>query len=164
MKVKELSREQLIELKQNYLSTLNEDCSYDDLADADNKVSDEEIFEVFGFTEFVPDDFSSKVRKEVTYEQFIKDLDELREDYSKMYQYMTIDGEECKGDTSTYTLGMHTTYFNDFEINFLALSYVVNTPYDGTEGYGGAKCLEGWTDEMIWKEITKHSEKVYRLE
>ena len=62
MKVKELSREQLIELKQNYLSTLNKDCSYMDLADADEKVSDQEIFEVFGDTDFTPDDFNSKGR------------------------------------------------------------------------------------------------------
>lgn len=68
MKVKELSREQLIELKQYYLATLNEGCSYDDLADADNKVSDQEIFEVFGDTDFTPDDFNSKGREEVTYE------------------------------------------------------------------------------------------------
>lgn len=164
MKVKELSREQLIELKQNYLSTLNKDCSYMDLANADEKVSDEEIFEVFGGTEFTPDDFSSKGREEVTYEQFLQDLKVLRNDPSKMFQYLTINGDMYEDDCSNYTLGLHTTYFDDFEITFLALSYVVNTPHDGTEGYGGAKCLEGWTDDMIWKEITKHSDKVYRLD
>ena len=165
MKVKELSREQLIELKQNYLSTLNKDCSYMDLADADNKVSDEEIFEVFGDTEFVPDDFfSSKEREEVTYEQFIEDLKVLRNDPSKMFQYLTIDGEEYEDYCSNYTLGLHTTYFDDFEITFLALSYVVNIPCDGCLGYGGADCLEGWTDEMIWAKITQYSDKVYRLD
>lgn len=60
MKVKELSREQLIELKQYYLATLCGGCSYDDLADADNKVSDRQVFEVFGDTEFTPDDFNSR--------------------------------------------------------------------------------------------------------
>ena len=161
MKVKELSREQLIELKQNYLSTLNKDCSYMDLADADEKVSDQKIFEVFGDTEFVPDDFfSSKEREEVTYEQFVEDLKVLRNDSSKIFQYLTINEDDC----SNYTLGLHTTYFDDFEITFLALSYVVNTPCDGDLGYGGAKCLEGWTDEMIWAEITQHSDKVYRLD
>lgn len=163
MKVKELSREQLIELKQNYLSTLNNDCSYMDLADADEKVSDQEIFEVFEGTEFTPDDFNAKGRELVTYEQFVKDLKELRNDASKMYQYLTIDSD-MEGDCYNYTLGMHTTYFDDFEIEFLALSYVVNTPQEDVIGYGGAKCLEGWTDEMIWAEITQYSDKVYYLD
>ena len=164
MEVIELSREQLIELKQYYLATPNKDCSYMDLSDADNKVSDQEIFEVFGDTDFTPDDFYSKGREEVTYEQFIEDLKELRNDPSKMYSYLTIDGEEYEDDCSNYTLGMHTTYFDDFEITFLALSYVVNIPCDGCLGYGGADCLEGWTDEMIWAKITQYSDKVYRLD
>lgn len=165
MTVKELSREQLLELKQNYLSTLNEDCSYMDLANADEKVSDQEIFEVFCGTEFTPDDFNSKGRELVTYEQFVEDLKVLRNDPSKMFTYVTIDGEEYEDDCSNYTLGMHTTYFDDFEIEFLALSYVVNTPQEGDgTGYGGAKCLEGWTDEMIWAEITQNSDKVYYLD
>lgn len=169
MTVKDLHRKQLIELKQNYLCTLNgnhgvhEGVSYNELANADELVSDEEIFEVFEGTEFSPDDFSMSSR-EVDYEQFVKDLEEIRKDTSKMVQYVTIDGEEYEDDCSNYTLGMHTTYFDDFEIEFLALSYVVNTPQEGDTGYGGAKCLEGWTDEMIWAEITQHSDKVYYLD
>ena len=143
MKVKELSREQLIELKQYYLATPNKDCSYMDLANADKKVSDKE---------------------EVTYEQFVEDLKVLRNDPSKMFQYLTFNGDRYEDDCSNYTLGLHTTYFDDFEITFLALSYVVNTPCEGELGYGGAKCLEGWTDEMIWAEITQNSNNVYRLD
>ena len=135
-----------------------------DLSDADKKVSDKEIFEVFGDTEFTPDDFYSKGREEVTYEQFVEDLKVLRNDPSKMYQYLTFNGDRYEDDCSNYTLGLHTTYFDDFEITFLALSYVVNTPCEGDLGYGGAKCLEGLTDEMIWAEITAHSDKVYRLD
>lgn len=164
MKVKELSREQLIELKQYYLATPNKDCSYMDLADADKKVSDKEIFEVFGDTDFTPGDFYSKGREEVTYERFIEDLKVLRNDPSKMFQYLTFNGDRYEDDCSNYTLGLHTTYFDDFEITFLALSYVVNTPCEGDLGYGSAKCLEGWTDEMIWAEITQNSDKVYRLD
>lgn len=62
MKVEELSREQLVELKQNYLTELSdkrngEGVSYWELANADELVSDEEIFDYYAGTDFVPEDF-----------------------------------------------------------------------------------------------------------
>lgn len=58
MSVEELSRDQLIELKQNYLEeVLGEETSWYDLANADNIVSDEYVFAQEGATEFVMDDF-----------------------------------------------------------------------------------------------------------
>ena len=45
MSVKDLTREQLIELKQRYYTERNENVSYGELADIDNLVSDDEIFE-----------------------------------------------------------------------------------------------------------------------
>ena len=64
MKVTELTREQLCELKQNYLCELcdrrtNETPSYGELAAADATVTDEEIFAYYAGTEFVPEDFST---------------------------------------------------------------------------------------------------------
>ena len=63
MKVTELNREQLEELKQNYLTRKNEEngegTSYGELADADRLVSDEEIFNEYADTEFTEDDFFS---------------------------------------------------------------------------------------------------------
>ena len=70
--VKGLSREQLVELKQSYLGRLDEEgilnqtlygeeCDIGltsmELADADNLVSDEKIFEEYAGTSFTDDDF-----------------------------------------------------------------------------------------------------------
>lgn len=62
MNVNELSREQLVELKQNYLCELadkrnGEGVSYGELASADELVSDDEIFDYYSGTDFVTEDF-----------------------------------------------------------------------------------------------------------
>lgn len=61
MTVYDLNRDQLVELKQNYLTENMEEqgygVSYDVLADADNIISDERIYEIYAGTEFSPDDF-----------------------------------------------------------------------------------------------------------
>lgn len=59
MSVYELSKNQLIELKQNYLCEVQKNVSYGELCDADNIISDEEIFSEYGNVEFSKDDFSS---------------------------------------------------------------------------------------------------------
>ena len=59
MSVYELSKNQLIELKQNYLCVVQKNVSYGELCDADNIVSDEEIFSEYGNVEFSKDDFLS---------------------------------------------------------------------------------------------------------
>lgn len=55
--VKELSREQLTQLKQGYYMQLHETVSYSELAAIDELVSDEEMYEEYAGVEFVPDDF-----------------------------------------------------------------------------------------------------------
>ena len=70
MKVTELNREQLIELKQNYLTEImdrrtGESPSLGELAEANETVSDEEIFKFYADTEFVPDDFSCSMEEEL---------------------------------------------------------------------------------------------------
>lgn len=57
MKVTELSRDQLVELKQHYLCDTSYHVYTSELADADNIISDEEIFEEYADTEFTEDDF-----------------------------------------------------------------------------------------------------------
>ena len=57
MSVYELSNNQLIELKQNYLYEVQENVSYGELCDADNIVSDEEIFQAYSCTVFSSEDF-----------------------------------------------------------------------------------------------------------
>lgn len=58
MSVEELPREALQELKQRYYAEkYDKDLSYDELADIDNIVSDEEVFDEYGGTLFTEDDF-----------------------------------------------------------------------------------------------------------
>lgn len=62
MKVKELNRQELIELKQNYYcNELGNSASYGELADIDNIVTDEEIFNFYDYVDFVKDDFFCNV-------------------------------------------------------------------------------------------------------
>ena len=56
MKLKDLTDEERLELKQNYL-TRDNDVSYGELADADRLVTDEELEAEYGSTEFTKDDF-----------------------------------------------------------------------------------------------------------
>ena len=56
MKLKDLTDEERLELKQNYL-TRDKDVSYGELADADQLVADEELEAEYGSTEFTKDDF-----------------------------------------------------------------------------------------------------------
>lgn len=58
LRVQDLSREQMIELKQNYYCEQHDDASYGELADIDLLVSDEEIYKEYWDTEFSPDDFA----------------------------------------------------------------------------------------------------------
>ena len=57
MSVYELSKNQLIELKQNYLCEVQKNISYGELCDADNIISDEEIFQTYSCTDFSSEDF-----------------------------------------------------------------------------------------------------------
>ncbi len=76
MKVKELNRDQLTELKGKYLdSKIYEEekrgASYGELAQADELVSDSEIFEEYAGIDFVNDDFACTTGK-----QSIEELEE----------------------------------------------------------------------------------------
>lgn len=57
MTVREFNRDQLIQLKQSYLTRDNTDVSYGELAEADNLVDDETIFDEYGNTIFSEEDF-----------------------------------------------------------------------------------------------------------
>lgn len=61
--VKELSREELIELKQHYYTEKNKNVSWGELADIDSLVSDEEIFKEYADTDFVDEDFAINSNK-----------------------------------------------------------------------------------------------------
>lgn len=57
MTVHELNRDQMLQLKQDYLCNTQESVSWGELADADSLVSDTTIMEEYGGINFVPDDF-----------------------------------------------------------------------------------------------------------
>lgn len=62
MKITELNREQLIQVKQNYYTQkqaeAGEGVSYLELASIDELATDAEIFEEFAAVDFTPDDFT----------------------------------------------------------------------------------------------------------
>ena len=59
MSVKELNKEQITQLKQNYYcNVLNINASYEELANINNLVDDIEIYEYYNDTYFVDDDFT----------------------------------------------------------------------------------------------------------
>lgn len=63
MKVRELTRDQLVELKGNFLCEIadrriGESPSYYELANADSIVTDEDVFAFYDGIDFVPEDFS----------------------------------------------------------------------------------------------------------
>lgn len=66
MSVYELSREQLIELKQIYLCLQGDALSYGELAAADDIVNDETVLEGYAATSFTDDDFCCTANKEET--------------------------------------------------------------------------------------------------
>jgi hypothetical protein len=62
MKLKDLTQEQKIELKQALL-TQDRDVSYGELANADELVSDKQLEDAYGSTEFTEDDFFCTCQK-----------------------------------------------------------------------------------------------------
>ena len=58
MTVRELSREQLEQLKQDYfVQRYGENISYDELANIDKLVGDDEVFDYYGDVYFTKEDF-----------------------------------------------------------------------------------------------------------
>ena len=57
MSYKELNREHILALKQNYLVRTQDNVSYNELAEADNLVSDEELEQEYKNVNFVEEDF-----------------------------------------------------------------------------------------------------------
>ena len=57
MSYKELNRDQILALKQNYLVRTQSNVSYNELAEADNLVSDEELEQEYKNVDFVEEDF-----------------------------------------------------------------------------------------------------------
>lgn len=57
MSYDELNRDQILALKQNYLVRTQNNVSYNELAEADNLVSDEELEQEYKNVNFVEEDF-----------------------------------------------------------------------------------------------------------
>lgn len=78
MTVYDLNRDQLAELKQHYLTeqmdARGESPSWGELADADDIISDEEIYDAYAGTIFSLDDFSSSEEESEEEYQFSADL------------------------------------------------------------------------------------------
>lgn len=58
MTVHELSKDQILALKQAYLCAHQDSVSWGELIDADSIITDKEIMEIYADTNFTEDDFS----------------------------------------------------------------------------------------------------------
>lgn len=78
MRVRDLNREQLEELKQHYYCE-SHNTSWDDLVNIDTLVSDEEIFNEYSMVEFCNDDFfcSTGCDENESYDDMVKEIDDL---------------------------------------------------------------------------------------
>lgn len=97
MNVKELNLDQINELKQKYYMQKHEKVSYDELANIDDYVTNEEIVEEYMGIDFVNDDFFCTMGKdsEINLKDFVRqEIDELyREDMDGNELEVTIDDE-----------------------------------------------------------------------
>ena len=63
MTIRELTRDQLLQVKQHYLTLKRDEAgegvSYGELAEADELITDEELFEAYSDTEFSEGDFEA---------------------------------------------------------------------------------------------------------
>ena len=117
MTLQQLNRDQLLELKQRILAddyaNNGEEPSYEELANADELVSDAVVYLLYGDTNFSPDDFSSSAGEEYFRLELgertgsradrasdLRDIaDELEEgNYSGIVSYGTTWGIESVGD------------------------------------------------------------------
>lgn len=110
MTVYELTPNQKIELKQNYLAQKNEEngegTSYGEFADVDNLVSDAEIFAEYEDTDFVPDDFFCTAIDNETAEDIAQECEKFMNEHNLSYGRYEEDGRGfCGYEISTYTDG-----------------------------------------------------------
>ena len=88
MTVRELNRDQLQQLKLNYYTHGGVvDISYEDAADIDNIISDEEIYAEYAGIVFVPDDFFG-YSDDDEYVHFAINTNGYRNDISDMLRYI----------------------------------------------------------------------------
>jgi hypothetical protein len=113
--VKELTREQLIELKQNYLTQKmdekGESPSYGELAEADQTVTDDEIYAEYDGTMFSDDDFlcSCEPLQSKSIETYIMEV--------RKGEYLRINAmEDGDGTWFDFTKNVWDAYMHDLDI------------------------------------------------
>lgn len=94
MTVYELNREQLTELKQAYLTRVlderGESPSQYELANIDDYVSDEEIFDEYAGTDFVPDDFFCSAGQDEERSSLSQEIGEALQILANAHRYSVI--------------------------------------------------------------------------
>ena len=128
--VKELSREQLIELKQRIImdemEAMGDSPSYGELAEADKTVSDEEVFERFNDISFSDDDFCCSAGNcEQVIDTYIME--------GKKGEYLRINAmEDGNGTWFDFTKSVWDAYMHDLD----TLKEIANGEFsDFEDGY-----------------------------
>lgn len=154
MKLSELTPEQKLELKQNFLSR-NNDVSYGELADADKLVSDQELEEEYGSTEFTADDFFCTAGETVT-------VWENPDTGLRLF----VDGDARHDETVTLTLSRNGTELGTWQQDFTEFDDA-GEKLDWSEYAPDAQCFFddvidcGFGSEAIPSEITE--EEIYAM-
>ena len=99
MTVHELNRDQLIELKQHYLTETQDSVGYSDLMDADDLVPDSVVYGYYAGYSFSPDDFFSSAGE-----------DEEEDNY--IYQIHKRVGSPARGWKEGIIEGFGSIYYN----------------------------------------------------
>jgi hypothetical protein len=118
MKVTELNREQLTELKQRYYTEKNESVSYGELADIDSIVTDNEIFEEYNGIEFTEEDFFSSVNNTVKedFAEIFRDVEENANDFETLnisFEILKIARDRLDKDLNDKEINAEYTKLND---------------------------------------------------
>ncbi len=157
MKIQDLSKQQLLELKERYYTERNENVSFGELANIDILVTDEEIFNEYDGIEFTSEDFFCSVEKEKKNENTVyiviqTGMNDYREDMPTV-QMITRDYEKAKKELKRLAKEIETDVadclnMEDISINkelengLFEIWYTEDTCYYSTNVYIIEKELE----------------------
>ena len=170
--VRDLSREQLNELKQSYKTQLEQNCdfSYEELVNSEN-IPDDVIFEHYDGIIFTDDDFFCTSNnkdeenmdwKENFYEKLNNEMKDFRESYNSM--------EVIQIYNDYYIIGFYETIFELLESDYVENDYIEILEWLNTKDkpleflYETWMNVEGpftfsWTDNIDWIEEEYRKEK-----
>lgn len=150
MNVKELSREELTELKTNYYMSKNENISYEEIATINDLVTDEEVFDEYASTVFTSQDFFCNLKP---YEVPYKDM--YGSEYTLIPELRLYDAYDILTGTNRPLIAIQLHFIDEemarepfamLTINFGEYIGVHNAAYIDTNNLGNN--ITDWLEEI----------------